>query len=282
MRARSAALLLCVGATAIIPAVPAPAAPGDAALVVHTTVTTAQPRRGADVTGQVWVAATGEGARNATLSFSAEPNAGVVLEAVCTRTAQGYCKLGDVDAAGTSVPFTIRVKAGAEPLTVTLGAFTRGDDVESAWEYTKVTFRPAKRPRPTEPEPSGPAPPDPASPSATPATPSGPAVPAPVATPPVVPPPDTAQPSATPDPGMGLPQVADSTGATPGPGYVIPAPTGQTLPATELTGAREVSPVLALSQSVWLGFLLAACTLAAAVAFRRGARIRRGPAGRGK
>ncbi|ROO84609.1 hypothetical protein EDD29_2136 [Actinocorallia herbida] len=268
MRA-GAALFFLAATAAAFPGAAVQAAPGDGVLVVHTTFTTADPTRGEDVHGQVWVAATGGAATNATLTFSATPNTGVGLEAVCTRTAQGYCKLGDVDAAGTSIPFTLRVKAGASRLTVTVGAFARADGSESVGEYTKVAF--ARTPPKTQ---SPEATPTTASPtptaSATTTAPSVPAaVPAPGTT--VLVPPVTT-PGAT-DPGAGLPQVAPTPSAAL-PGYAVPSSTEEALPATELTGANDVSPLLALGQSVWLGVLLAACTLASAAAIRRGARIR--------
>ncbi|MDX6739991.1 hypothetical protein [Actinocorallia sp. A-T 12471] len=277
MRAGTAALL--VGAAAL-PPLPAQAAPGDGVLVVHTTLTSAQPTRGEDVTGQVWVAAAGGTAANATLSFSATPNAGVALEAICTRTAQGYCKLGDVDAAGTSVPFTIRVKAGAAPLTVSVGAFARADGAEAVREYTEITF--ARTPPKTKtPEPSE-TPPAPAATPGETATPPVPTASAPL--PAAVPGASVAPPypsAGTADPGAGLPQVAGVPTAAP-PGYVAPTATEQALPETELTGAGEVSPMLALGQSVWLGVLLAGCTLASAAAVKRGARIRHATAASGR
>ncbi|GAB2863913.1 hypothetical protein GCM10022221_74940 [Actinocorallia aurea] len=269
MRA-GAALFLLTATAAAIPGASAQAAPGDGVLVVHTTITTADPTRGTEVRGQVWVAATGGTAANATLTFSAAPNTGVGLEPVCTRTAQGYCKLGDVDAGGTSIPFTLRVKAGASPLTVTLGAFTRADASESVGEYTKITFArtPPKTQTPSAEDTSAPA----ATPTASATTPA-PAAPAAVPAPGTSTDPSVATPQAA-APGAALPQVAATPTASTPPGYAVPPSTEQPLPATELTGAGDVSPVLALGQSVWLGVLLAACTLASAAAIRRGTRIR--------
>lgn len=265
----------------------AQAAPGDdppsGELVVHTTVITGKPRRGTEVKAQAWVASTGADSENATLSFSAEPRAGARISAVCTLTAQGYCKLGDVDAGGTTVPFTVEVPAGSTPLTLTIGAFTRADNARPAGEYTKVTFAPAARKTESQtPSPSASPQPAPASPSTTAAPPpaaTNPPAAAPAAVPTQTEMPVQTEAEVTPGPSdtLGLPSVVSTNDSSP-PGYLFTAPASEPPSDTRTTlVGTEVPPALALGQSIWLGVLLAACALAAALAFRRGARIRRRP-----
>jgi hypothetical protein len=283
---RTGAATFVLGVVLMSTASAAQAAPDDdppsGELVVHTTVTTGKPRRGAEVKAQTWIASTGAASENATLSFSAEPRTGVRISAVCTRTAQGYCKLGDVDSGGTTVPFTIEVPAGSAPLTLTIGAFTRADNARPVGEYTKVTFAPAARKTESQtPSPSASPQPPPTSPSATPAPPPSAANP-PAAAPAQTEAPVQTEVTAAPGPSdtLGLPSVpsADPTDGSSPAGYVFTAMASEPPPDTRTTlVGTEVPPALALGQSIWLGVLLAACALAAALAFRRGARIRRRP-----
>ncbi|MEO3783866.1 hypothetical protein ABGB12_11070 [Actinocorallia sp. B10E7] len=282
MRAGAATLVLgVVLMSTASTAQAAPVEPSSSGLVVHTTVTTGQPRRGVRVEAQTWVAATGTAAENATLSFSTEPRSGVRISAVCTLASQGHCKLGDVEAGGTTVPFTVEVPAGSTPLTLTIGAFARAGDTRSAEEYTKITFAPADR-RTGSPSP----PPSPtASPRPTRTTPSATAAPPPSAA--AESPPEGSAPSTTasartpavadPSGALGLPSASPTDGSSPS-GYPFTAQPASSPPGTGTTlVGEEVPPALALGQSIWLGVLLAACALAAALAFRRGARIRRRP-----
>ncbi|WP_344821180.1 hypothetical protein [Actinocorallia longicatena] len=277
-------LLLGCGLLATLPFGGAAAEPAASTLVVHTTVTTATPRSGMNVQAQVWVAATGDAATNATLSFSADPKTGVSISALCTRSPQGYCKLGDVDSGGATVPFTIKLKARTSPVTVTLGVWTRAENVKAAWEYKKIKFRAAA---PVSPKPSStPSSTTPSSPPSTP--PSTTTTTPPVSSfTPVVPPTDPMLPT-VPTTTNGV-TVAPTTSITPGAGGLLTTapsdvttyqpPGGEsTPPDTSLTGSQdEVPAALALGQSLWLGALLAACALAAVLVFRRGQRVRRRP-----
>ncbi|WP_106401575.1 hypothetical protein [Actinocorallia populi] len=229
-----------------------PRAPG-AELAVHVTVLSGEPRRGAPVEAQAWVSAPGATAENVVLFLAAGSRGEVRVSGGCAPAVPGHCRLGEVDSAGTTVPFTVEVPSGEAPLTLGLGAFAWADGMWPAGDHTRITFAPAV-------------------PGSTPS-------PSPAASEP--PPPPAAPVAASPAPTdlLGLPQVPAQTPARTPP-QAFPAdgagPAGR--PAAPQPGASTTLVVAeepGAGQSIRLGVLLAACVLASALALRRGARIRR-------
>ncbi|GAA0962706.1 hypothetical protein [Actinocorallia libanotica] len=257
MRTGAATLVLGAVLVSTDSAAQAAARGRGAELAVRVAVLTAEPRRGAPVEAEVRISATGAAARNTMLFLAAGPPARLRVSGVCAPAAPGYCGLGTVDSAGRAVPFTVEVPAGSSPLTLDLGAFTWADGRWPAGTHSGITFAPS----PPEGAPSPPptADPPPAAPVAADPVPTDP-----LWLPPV--PPDASLPAApTGSPGpSGRPAAASS-----------PPPPGA---STTLVVAEEPGA----GQSIRLGVLLAACVLTSALAFRRGARIRRRPGGSGR
>src|SRR5258708_7210938 len=109
--------------------VPAPATMSGASsptLVTHTVLETAGAPSGDTRKGQIWIAATGTTARNATITISASPKTSVIT-ATCTLTVDGKCKLGDLDWRGITVPITVATPSRTTTLTLILTVTVAAD-----------------------------------------------------------------------------------------------------------------------------------------------------------
>jgi len=271
-----------------------------ATLVVNTTVLTAQPRSGSDISVQVWVSATGAAADNATLTLDA--GAGVTVTPRCTlaATAATTCRLGTVDAQGVTIPLTLETAGSTAARTITLtataDAATAAAPVRSATPIAlaaaptptakptktiKATPKPTKTtktPKPTKTTKS----PKPVK-SQTPAPQTTTTSAAPVVVPPPAPPSTSTAPSASAAPAPSLtasntpelPQIAPEPVVTTPYGNILldsPSP----LPSSTLLGNRltPLSAALTTAHGIWLGALLTA-VLGTLLLARRRARARK-------
>jgi hypothetical protein len=214
--------------------------------VTHTVFETAGAHSGDTLKGQIWIAATGAKARNATITISASPKTSVIT-ATCTLTVDGKCKLGDLDWRGVSVPITVATPSRTTTLTLILTVTVAADNVPTtAIVPTRASLPPVPTPSPSP------------SPRATPPSPNpGPSITA------TVTPTTSRTPSASisPVPTVELPLVAATTSG----------PTGRpTFPPARSSGARlhAASSSLSIGTGVWL-LLLVAAVIAAVVPARK-------------
>ncbi|MCW2942474.1 MAG: hypothetical protein JWN00_5459 [Actinomycetia bacterium] len=229
--------------------VPAPATMSGApspTLVTHTVLETAGAHSGGTLKGQIWIAATGATARNATITISASPKASVIT-ASCTLTVDGKCKLGDLDTAGVTVPITVATPSRTTTLTLILTVTAAADNATTAIVTTRASLPPVPTPSPSP------------SPRATTPSPN----PGPSITPTVTPTTSlTPSASTSPVPTVELPLVAAATTGPTG---------GPTLPPARSSGAQlhAASSSLSIGTGVWLLLLLVAAVIAAVVPARK-------------
>jgi len=239
-------------------------------LVTHTAVLTPQPLNGTEIEIQVWVAATGTPARDATLHLASSGKA--ILDPQCTlvQASDVICKLGELDAQGVTVPLLIRTPSRSTAQSIELTATARAEegtlaDGISLSAQSKTTIALARTPKPAA-SPSSPAPAETTSSPQPVSTPTAPSSPSPVTTPavpnPVLQTPAPGSPpvaSSTAPNSNTLPQVAaDPSSVTPllEENTTVAPPTP--LPSTTLL-SNPLPPVptaLTAVHSLWLGALL--------------------------
>jgi hypothetical protein len=239
--------------TGPVPAAATTSGASSPTLVTNTVLETAGAHSGDTLKGQIWIAATGAKARNATITISASPKTSVIT-ATCTLTVDGRCNLGDLNpqhgnnTAGVTVPITVATPSRTTTLTLSLTVTVAADNVPTT---TIVTTRASLPPVPT-PSPSP-------SPRATTPSPN----PGPSITPTVTPTTSlTPSASTSPVPTVELPLVAAATTGPTG---------GPTLPPARSSGAHlhAASSSQSIGTGVWLLLLLVAAVIAAVVPARK-------------
>ncbi|MFC0038646.1 hypothetical protein [Actinomadura rayongensis] len=222
---------------------PTPVAP---VLVVHSVVGAAGAHSGDALSGQSWIAATGPVARNASLHFRV--SGGASVRPTCTRDAGGRCALGDVGAAGITVPFVLGTKKRHGTDTVTLTAIVTARNAVERRATVRITLAPpaARPPAATKAPGSGhraAPPPAPEAPTASPSIP--------------------VESAASPSPSPILPEIAPAP--TPSPTH---RETHVREPSVTLPNHRPVSAELT-SGGLWGLLLIAGVVIAAVLPARR-------------
>lgn len=105
-------------------------------LFVHAVIRSTNPHPGNSISAQVWVAASGKTATDATLALSSSPSA--TITPTCT-VVSGRCKLGNVGTGGVTIPLTITAPSSTGTLTLTAKAAAANTSTVTTTTSVSVT-----------------------------------------------------------------------------------------------------------------------------------------------